>query len=309
MAEKLAFETLTPKQAEALLSKNEANRTLRDAKVAQYTRDMEKGNWDLCAAPLVISAEGKLLDGQHRLHAQVKSGKTIKWVVLKGVSLDIQHTIDTGIQRSAVDVLHFMGEKYTAQLAAAARLVHQIKSNGMIGKRYESASMDEILTVINEEASLRYSVEAAMSTRNMMTPISQSILAAAHWMIAKTNGDDEATAFIRRIATLSGEAPGSPVLALSKRANEIRRQSIRVKKRDWLALIIKAWNYDATGRGVNKIALYSKTGEFVLPEVAERTSPPFVIDYDNDEDEIAVEKPPAAEKPAEAEPTKEPVAS
>ena len=42
-------------------------------------------------------------------------------------------------------------------------------------------------------------------------------------------------------------------------------------------------NRDATGKAVNKIATYSKTGEFVNPKVEPRKSVPFLIGEDEDE--------------------------
>jgi hypothetical protein len=284
-----AFETLTVKQAEALLGKNEANRSIRQQKVDQYARDMTNGHWDLCTAPLVIDTNGNLIDGQHRLTAQVKAGVKIKWLVMRNVDPDLQKTIDTGVSRTASDALHFAGESNTQQLAVVLRLLWRIKNGTLTGKRSENISINDLLDTLEENPVIRFCLAEAMETRGKMTHISPNILAIAHWLIMQENGIDEASAFLRRIAILTGEKPGSPVLALHRRITEIQRNQIRVRPRDILYLVMKAWNYDAAGEKVNKLALYSKTGEYSLPKTARRTSDAFVPTF-SDEDEDTVDE-------------------
>jgi hypothetical protein len=174
-----AFEEFTVKTAEALLAQNDSNRSIREAKVEQYARDMRNGNWNLCTGPIVVDVDGKLIDGQHRLTAQIRAGIKIKWLVLRNVDSDVQRTIDTGAMRSAADVLHFAGEQYSQQLATAARLVHRIKTNTMTGRGGYSVSNEEILQVVESEPMLRHSVQiSATSNRGgRMTPISPSVMA------------------------------------------------------------------------------------------------------------------------------------
>jgi len=111
---------------------------------------------------------------------------------------------------------------------------------------------------------------ASHSKGKTMTPIAPSVLGAAHWYIAQTNGYTEADAFIWRIITLTGEKDGSPVLALARRCNEIKRNQQKVQHRDFLAMTIKAWNLDAENKTAVKIATYSKTGQYQLPKVLKR---------------------------------------
>lgn len=269
---KAEYETWTPAMAETALQKNMINRTLRPTKVDQYARDMLAGRWNH-SAPIVFDSEGKLIDGQHRLNAQIKADMKMTWLVVRGVPPETQTTIDTGINRSIADILHFGGEKTPQLLAAVSRLAHLI-ANGRIKTGRYAVSVEEIMKTLDDHPEIRLSTEIASWARTKgMTPIMPSVLGAAHWMIARVNGVNEANAFIHRIATLSGEEEGSPVLALARRANEIKRQQQRVATKDWLAMVIKAWNYDAINKKVSKLAIYSKTGEYVLPDVTKREIP------------------------------------
>ena len=79
---KLQFEEkyITPKMAEALLQKNETNRTLSLKTVEAYAEDMRQGHWDYRSdCGISIDSEGILRDGQHRLNAIIKYGKPVKF--------------------------------------------------------------------------------------------------------------------------------------------------------------------------------------------------------------------------------------
>ena len=275
------IEVWTPKMAEAALAKNTVNRPVRGGKVDQYARDMTAKKWNW-SDPIVFDTEGNLIQGQHRMHAQIKSGETITWMIVRNVDPSAQKTMDTGIIRSVSDQLHFMGETASQLMAAVLRIVHHIDKGTINAARY-TVSNEEILSTLDKHPEVRHSTQIAMSSRGGMTPISPSVLGAAHWMISRVNGTAEADAFLHRIITLTSESEGSPVLALARRANEIKRNQMRVNYRDYLALVIKAWNYDAANKTVNKLNLYSKTGEFVLPAVDKRAIP--LVDQDEDAEE------------------------
>jgi hypothetical protein len=266
-----AFERITPAQAEKMLRTNEVNRQIRPSRVAQYARDMENDRWNF-SAPLMFDTEGKLIDGQHRLTAQVKAKKTLKWLVIRGVPSSAQRTMDNTGVRTPADQLHMGGEKNASLLVAVARNIYRIENDMMAGGT--TISTEEVLRTVETHPELRHSVEMAIQSRGKsITPIAPNVVGAGHWMIAQVNGQAEADMFIWRVINLTGERDGSPVLALARRCNEIKRQQQRVAHRDYLAMLIKAWNYDVEGKSINKIATYSKTGQYVLPDVLKREIP------------------------------------
>lgn len=112
---------VTPAIATQWLSTNTANRPLSDAAVAKYASAMAKGEWKLNGEPIIFSADGKLMSGQHRLHAVVHSGVTIESLVVTGVEQEVFDTLDTHRPRSAADVLSMKGYTNTRKLASAIR--------------------------------------------------------------------------------------------------------------------------------------------------------------------------------------------
>lgn len=265
------LEEITPKQAEAYLRKNLVNRPIRESKVKQYTRDMLSGRWNEGSGDTIrFNTDGELIDGQHRLTAVLKSGKTFKWLVVRGIDKKAQRTMDTGAPRSPADLLHMeQGISNAPLLVAIARNVFKIENNQMGAQIVVSS--EEILSTVEEHPELIHSTEIAAQARGKtLTPIAPNVLGAAHWMIREVNGQGEADMFIWRVINLTGERDGSPVLALARRANEIKRNQMRMNHRWYLWMVIKTWNYDVEGKSIVKMMATSKSGVFELPEVLKR---------------------------------------
>lgn len=60
---------LTPDIASRMLNTNQRNRPLKNNVVKQYAAAMLRGEWKLNGETIIISRDGNLLDGQHRISA------------------------------------------------------------------------------------------------------------------------------------------------------------------------------------------------------------------------------------------------
>ncbi len=97
---------ISPELAAEWLSKNTFNRTLSRRSVDTYAADMRAGAWELTHQGIAFGADGVLVDGQHRLHAIVKAGVTIKMMVTWGAA---RTGIDQLRPRGHKDVIKFGG--------------------------------------------------------------------------------------------------------------------------------------------------------------------------------------------------------
>lgn len=122
-----------PGLAEFLLTKNHDNRKIREMKLHQYVSDMKEGRWKLNGEPIIISEEGYLNDGQHRLKAVVDSGRSIQMLFAFGVKRDTRFTVDVGAARSAGDHLSLQGYTNATMAAAIGRLVIGYENRGERG--------------------------------------------------------------------------------------------------------------------------------------------------------------------------------
>lgn len=93
--------TVSPKVAEFLLNLNwPNNRPLMDTVVDRYAAAISHGHWKLNGESLIMSSEGNMIDGQHRLWAVVSSGAPIRTMITFGVDSSTFDTINSGRARS-----------------------------------------------------------------------------------------------------------------------------------------------------------------------------------------------------------------
>ena len=110
--------TLTSELAQAILDHDPVNRTLRPAKVVQYTRAISEGTWyPPRALPLMFHQDGRLADGQHRCHAVIAANASIP---TRAIVVKSTYGVDEGIPRTLADYLNLIAklDKKSASFAA-----------------------------------------------------------------------------------------------------------------------------------------------------------------------------------------------
>ncbi len=97
---------ITPECATEMLERNEGNRSLRNGIVKKYSRLMREGLWNAnVPESITFTADGKLIDGQHRLNAIVDADVPVALnvtILARGASHD---GIDVGAKRCVKDIL------------------------------------------------------------------------------------------------------------------------------------------------------------------------------------------------------------
>ncbi len=69
------YDLISPRQAKLWLSRNPNNRRLREELVAEYVIKMRNREWgERGGMPVMITADGELINGQHRLTALLRLG-------------------------------------------------------------------------------------------------------------------------------------------------------------------------------------------------------------------------------------------
>lgn len=96
---------VTPQMAMTWLEKNTHNRPVSQGTVNNYARDMAMGRWLITHQGIAIAADGRVIDGQHRLWAVIESKTTVIMQVTTGLPIETQEAIDGGMPRSARDVI------------------------------------------------------------------------------------------------------------------------------------------------------------------------------------------------------------
>jgi hypothetical protein len=104
---KVDFVTVTPEQAQVWLDSRAPNRNIRDLSVSRFAQDMVDGTWVLSHQGLAFDRKERLVDGQNRLAAVVRSGvevPMIKFTYLDDILLaKALLVMDSGAKRSPTD--------------------------------------------------------------------------------------------------------------------------------------------------------------------------------------------------------------
>jgi hypothetical protein len=112
---------VTPEIAASWLTRNHPeNRPVSARYVARVVWDLQRGNWDLTHESIAFDQDDRLIDGQHRLSAVVKSGASVPMRVSFNVRVGYGANINGGRSRSAADMLR----RSPRETAIAKALVH-----------------------------------------------------------------------------------------------------------------------------------------------------------------------------------------
>lgn len=119
------LETVTPERAKHLLdTSNFDNRKLRPGTVQKYASTMLNGAWRTSPETLIISKTGRMLNGQHRLHAIIQSGVACTFLFVRGVDDKVYEVLDRGALRSVADALQ-KPQKLIEEATLLARIAYQ----------------------------------------------------------------------------------------------------------------------------------------------------------------------------------------
>lgn len=93
----VGLELITPEKAKEYFACNiENNRPINSLRVSTYANDILSGNWSNNAETIKFDRNGKLIDGQHRLKAIIKSERSVYMWVARGVDENALKTVDVG---------------------------------------------------------------------------------------------------------------------------------------------------------------------------------------------------------------------
>jgi hypothetical protein len=244
--------SVTPELAAKWLELNDHNRGVVTARVDQYAADMRRGEWRVNGEAIKISADGKILDGQHRLLAVLEADVAIETLVITGLEPDAQETMDQGRARSLADVFKLRGEKYHNPLATATRTLALFELYGeVVQPAYQPApSVAQASRTLERNPELRDSVAFAYGLRRPWMPSSQ--MGALHFLFAIVDRE-AADDFLTKLRTGEGLGAADAVYVLRELLIEAHMERNPFPHRTQLALIIKAWNAYLAGETTTRL--------------------------------------------------------
>lgn len=250
---------LTPELAAEWLAGQAPNRAKKWVKIDKFARDMAAGRWGFTGEPIKFDTAQRMIDGQNRCEAVVKSGVTIQVLVVRNLDPDMQAVMDQGTPRSARDALKFAGYAETKDLSAAisthhawtqGAFLHCMANLGGTGRPTNS----EALAYLREHPMLTSA--AAQGKRIYASGLRLPVGSLATALVETARVDPAASEdFFSRIANLQTSGHGDPVATLIKRVTAMRATGKLPLPSTSLFLLFRAWNAYRDGEALAKFQL------------------------------------------------------
>lgn len=247
--------TLTPVLAASLLAANPRNRDKSNKNYGTVLRAIERGEWKLNGEAIKVTADGVLLDGQHRCMAVVDSGISIETFLIEGLPADTQDTMDTGKARSLSDVLQIHGEVNANGLAALIRKFRIREQSGLAVAAGTNSggtffTIRELLDWLAANPWVREYVAPGKAVSRSV-PMSGSTAGFLMRVFDEIDRDDSEF-FWARLADGIDLSGTHPIYALRKALNSFEESVKGERNQRYLAAItVKAWNAYRAGDEVS----------------------------------------------------------
>ena len=231
--------------AEAVLAYNTGNRRLNKRKLLQLVGQMQRGEFINTGEPVIVSREGILNDGQHRLQAVVEADVEVDMDVRFGISRDAFRVTDTGVSRTPGDVLTIMGAHAGGQVSSTVRLL-LLYERGLPGSIREFVSHEEIATAFERWDDLE-KVVAAVNAHPFPKPIRSIPLYATAFLASRSPGKAKLERWLDGVATGLEVGRDHPAYQLRERLMRGISAATREGLLERFALMLKSWDLYASG--------------------------------------------------------------
>lgn len=262
-------ELITPELAAALLEKNPSNRPVSKSTVYRYATQIKQGTFEANGESIIISSDGELLDGQHRLMAVVQAKMPIIGLIVSNVPKDVFHTIDAGKTRNAADVLAIGGHKNWATLAKVARQLICFREDLPVkatASGYAQLSAGKLLEFADANPKLAECVSAATTLYSIFSAVRQTEYALMLYLFSQKN-QEAANSFCEKLAYGQNltEAHDSAILLVRRKFIDLGMTRRKASDEERLALLISAWNRARAGGLTKSLKWLPEHG---LPKIA-----------------------------------------
>ena len=265
-------ETITPIIAIKYLDHNNRNRPLDQRQIKKLSDDMEAGRWqENGVAGVTFDWNGEITDGQHTLHAIIKSGVTIRCRVSRGVPPESRSTINDALKQRFSHDLAIEGVNSAMRVEALLRKVLVWEkvaenNNGLGGlakwqqARFSRAELAEKWPLY--ATGVARAIHDCYRWKEEWSLVGNAgALEFMYWLLVCKNGNNPATVtdFFDRMASGSQDAEDKVLTRVKIRMN--RKPNGAPYQVYWM---IKGWNAWTQDKSMSKLQL-PDGGELVDP--------------------------------------------
>jgi hypothetical protein len=224
---KISQMMVTRKLAEQFLRKNDNNRSFRDSYCEEWCGIIRRGAFQMTHQGIAIATDGTLLDGQHRLHAIVRTGISCQMVVATDCDKELYELIDRGRTRTTADALHI-----TMRQASAARFLHMVPTAPGAS---HSCTTDQVRHVMEWAGQ---AIDLVLQATPTVKKVKTSAPIAGACIIRVMQGGDRAKHALRTFKAFVNHEDMPPICRTF--ANQLDRGDVSVRRNLW-DLSARAW--------------------------------------------------------------------
>lgn len=241
---------ITPQIANWILQLNKHNRHLYPTYVAKLKGALERGEWQETGEPIIISKEGILNDGQHRLSAIAESGIAAVCDVRFGIDRAAFLATGTGKKRNAADALAIMQYANTNCLASAARYIYHYENS--IGDYSKSITNAQVLEIVRRHPIIEQVVSRVSGSK--FKPLRIACIVAIMVLAAEQSDMATLELFLHTAETGLTTNPDDAARKLHMKLVDISLARGQTYAIDYMILAAKAWNYWIRGKDLKRLA-------------------------------------------------------
>ena len=228
-----------------VLAYNTGNRRINRRKLQQLVDQMARGDFINTGEPIIISREGVLNDGQHRLQAVVDADVEVDMDVRFGISREAFSRTDTGASRTPGDVLTIKGVSGAGQVSSAIRLL-LLYERGLPESIREFISHEEISRAYERWNDIE-DVVAAVNGHAFPKAVKSIPLYATAFLASRTSAKGKLETWLDAVATGLDVGRDHPAYQLRERLLRGIPAATHEGLMERFALMVKSWNLFAKG--------------------------------------------------------------
>lgn len=260
----IAKQLITPSIAKNYLEQNIDNRQVSQPVLLRYVDDMINGKWkEDTGEPLKISVTGRVLDGQHRLLAIVKSNCSIYFHVASNVDDSVFDVLDSGKSRNASDCFAVAGVKSSNTIPSIIAHYNLLKEGKKSGRQINLKATNAALLQQYYEDEMFWQ-NIASKARNWYVAFAKilppSMIGGFYAYFYKLNRN-KAEMFMNQLCTGS-DITNQTINLLRQKLMQDKMSPRKMPPTLKMALIIKTWNNYINGKHVKLLKFDTVRDEF-----------------------------------------------
>ncbi len=255
---------ITPRLAKDLLEANVLNRRVNKPVEQRYLNDMISGKWiEGTGETIKISKTGRILDGQHRLRALIKSGLSFYFYVSSNIDDKVFSVLDTGKSRNATDCFKVACVKNENQIPSIIAMYNLLKDNRRAGTQIhkKATNADLLAAYFENEIFWQEVVRMAHSYYLSFAKILSPSFIGGFYAYFNDLDPEKSEPFISQLTT--GIAISNPAINLLR--NKLMQDKMSQRKMPInlkIALIIKTWNIYIKNSNIKVLKFDTKRDPF-----------------------------------------------